>query len=229
MPRTPGWTDDDLRRAVSESATLGAVARRLGLRAGGGTYQSLRRHISRLGLDDSHLPVVVDGRVRRLGNWTDDDLRRAVQQSSSHAQVQRRLGFVPSGGMHRYLALHIRRLRLDTGHFTGQAWARGRKLDRGKQARPLAEILVVDSTYLNSGRLRARVVAAGLLEPRCAHCGLDSWRGQPLPLALDHINGDPADNRIENLRILCPNCHALTDTWCGRNRGRRTPMQRDRV
>jgi 5-methylcytosine-specific restriction endonuclease McrA len=61
-------------------------------------------------------------------------------------------------------------------------------------------------------------VAAGLLEPKCGECGLATWRDQPLPLHLDHINGDHTNNRLENLRILCSNCHSITDTWCGRNR-----------
>ncbi|MEA3056309.1 MAG: hypothetical protein QOD30_1741 [Actinomycetota bacterium] len=58
---------------------------------------------------------------------------------------------------------------------------------------------------------------------RCQHCGRAQWRCRPIPLELDHVNGDPTDNRFENLRVLCPNCHALTDTYCGRNRGRRNP------
>ncbi len=59
---------------------------------------------------------------------------------------------------------------------------------------------------------------AGLKQKRCEECGIDSWMGQPVTLVLDHINGINNDNRLENLRILCPNCHALTETWCGRNR-----------
>jgi hypothetical protein len=70
----------------------------------------------------------------------------------------------------------------------------------------------------SSGRLRLRLVRDGLKEPRCELCGIDTWQGRPLLLALDHINGDPSDNRLVNLRIVCPNCHALTETWCARNR-----------
>jgi hypothetical protein len=219
MPRSPRWTDAELRDVVATSRSLGEVCRRLGLRPGGGTYATLRRHIARLRIDDSHLPIVVAGRVRRRRSWTDAELRAAVAASASLAEVQRRLGFRPSGGMHRYLQLHIRRLGLNTDHFLGQGWARGKTTTTGFRPVPLSDLLVANSSYVNSARLRRRLIAVGLKTARCERCGLDEWQGEPLPLALDHVNGDPADNRLENLRILCPNCHALTDTWCGRNRG----------
>ena len=92
----------------------------------------------------------------------------------------------------------------------------------------LDEILVENSTYRSSAQLRRRLILAGLKCQRCEHCGLDEWMGQELPLSLDHINGDPTDNRLENLRILCPNCHALTETWCARNRGAAGVAQRQR-
>lgn len=82
----------------------------------------------------------------------------------------------------------------------------------------LEEILVRDSTYTDNAALRRRLIKAGLKDGRCERRALDSWMGESLPLALDHINGDHTDNRLQNLRILCPNCHALTDTWCSRNR-----------
>ena len=179
--------------------------------------------MSRLNRDAEKFPVRVDGLVRPLRSWTDDELREAVRGNTTLAGVQRALGFSPSGGMHRSLRRHIRLLGLDTTHFTGRGWARGRPGANGFRPRPLAEILVAGSDYLDRARLRRRLVAAGLKQARCERCGLDEWQGEPLPLALDHINGDASDNRLENLRILCPNCHALTDTWCGRNNRRRTP------
>ena len=81
-------------------------------------------------------------------------------------------------------------------------------------------------TLLSQGRrrsrfhLKARLIEAGLKEPRCERCGLTDWRGKPLPLELHHVNGDGHDNRLENLLLLCPNCHSQTDTWGGRNRRR---------
>lgn len=229
VARSPKWSDAELSVAVHESRSLREVCERLGVRAGGGTYASLRRHIVRLGIDSDHLPRVVNGQVRARRSWTTDELREAVRASSSVAQVQRRLGFVPSGGMHRFLVRRMDELGLSTEHFTGQAWARGTHASWGFRPTPLDEILVAHSTYSSSGRLRRRLIAAGLKPGHCEICGLSSWLGSALPLALDHVNGDPSDNRLANLRILCPNCHAQTPTWCGRNRGRRTPMQREQV
>lgn len=84
--------------------------------------------------------------------------------------------------------------------------------------RPLSEILIKDSDFKTSNHLRKRLIDEGLKEERYEKCKNTEWLKQPIPLELDHINGDNRDNRIENLRILCPNCHALTPNYSGKNK-----------
>lgn len=221
MPRR--WTDQDLRDAVAAATCLAEVFRHLGLSIGGSAWRRMQDHILRLGLDTSHWdPRGVrpgEGRAHAPTPIDDDALRRELPRARSLAQVLRQLGLAPDNGSdYRRLQRRIADLGLPTDHLAGQAWARGRSPRR--ERRPLEEVLVRESPFRGgSAKLRRRLVDEGMLSWRCARCGVATWNGQPAPLQLDHVNGDPRDNRRENLRLLCPNCHAQTPTYCGRNMG----------
>lgn len=223
MPPRYAWTRDDLVRAVDGASTISDVCRALGLVPGAKAYVSVRHHLKKHGIDASGLVGGVPGDPRIRSSWTDDELRNAVAASTTLADVQRRLGYVPTGGIHRWIKGHIARLEIDTSHFVGQSWMAGRKKPQERMREELTKVLIKGSAYRSTGYLRKRLINAGLKPACCEECGLTEWRGRPLPLELDHINGDNTDNRLENLRILCPNCHSITDTWCNGAASRRTP------
>ncbi len=149
-------------------------------------------------------------------SWSDNDLIKAVEISKSLRGVIKLLRLIPTGGNYRQIKLHISRLGLNTQHFTGKLWNKGLILGP-KPKIPLDQILVKNSNY-QSYKLKRRLVLAGLKKEECEECG---WKCESpdgrIPVELDHINGDNRDNRIENLRILCPNCHSLKTNQSGKN------------
>jgi transposase-like protein len=109
--------------------------------------------------------------------------------------------------------------------FSTAAWHDARRrgvLDARPPGIPIDELLVAGRPR-GRGHLRARILKAGLKEERCETCGLDEWQGRPLKVTLHHMNGDPYDNRLENLQFLCPNCHSQTPNFGGRNGHLRPP------
>ena len=148
-----------------------------------------------------------------LEAFTEPELREAVASSRCYAEVLRRLGRRPAGGNHATIKRYVARWDISTEHFDLAAI---RREVRNRARKPLAEIMVEHSTY-HRGHLKRRLLAEGVKRPECELCGQGAtWRGRPLALILDHINGVPDDHRLENLRIVCPNCAATFDTHCGR-------------
>ena len=146
--------------------------------------------------------------------------RQTVVHERSIAGVLRSLGLRVGGANYARVHRLVEELRLDTSHWTGCGHLRG-KSHAWARKRPLTEILKERSPHTTSSSLKKRLYRESLLEARCARCRLTEWNGEPLSLHLDHINGDSRDNRLENLRVLCPNCHSQTPTYCGRNKKRR--------
>ena len=162
--------------------------------------------------------------MSRIRKYTDEHLKAAVAETFCMADTLRKLGLIPAGGNYSVAKTKIKHLGLSTTHWSGRsANRRGAVLKHSKLS--LEEILVEHSTY-SRGLLKRRLLKAGVLLPICVGCqGLDVWQGKPLVLHLDHINGIHDDNRLTNLRLLCPNCHSQTDTYTGRNKPKATPKR----
>jgi len=158
--------------------------------------------------------------------------RRLGLAKSTVSYHARRLGEpVDDRGARRYDWQVVQRF-YDDGHsvrecaarfgFSHQTWhaavKRGAIVPRAHPM-PMEQLLVAD-TYRSRHNVKLRLLGEGLKENRCEACGLTEWLGRPLSMALHHVNGDGRDNRLENLQLLCPNCHSQTENFSGR--GRRT-------
>lgn len=147
---------------------------------------------------------------------TKESLEKVIKESLSLSEVCRKLGIIAAGGNYKTLRNKITEYNIDISHFTGQGWNTGKKYRKVITPIPLDDILIQGSVY-KSNKLKIRLFESGLKIQTCECCGLSEWMGNKINLELHHMNGDSNDNRLENLQILCPNCHSMTDNYRGKN------------
>lgn len=193
--------DKNLLRADIESGlSIRGIAAKQGC-----SFTNVRHWIRRHGL----------GKMIAARKWrlNEEVFRQAVAKSESAAMVLRAVGRAVTGSGYQLVSREIRRLGLDISHWTGQAHGRTQQ-----KKIPWSDLLVEGSSKKISYGMKRRLVKDGLLRNECYVCGIGpSWKGKPLVLVLDHINGIRNDHSITNLRLVCPNCDSQLPTFCGRN------------
>jgi len=137
--------------------------------------------------------------------------KEAVKESRTIADVCRKIGWKPQGGNYRYVKRYIKELNLDISHFT----LKGKLTQKKKGNEKNVEDYLSKNSYIKSDTLKWKLFSSGLKKYMCENCHCTHWNGKQISLQLHHINGDNTDNRLENLQILCPNCHSQTDNFCG--------------
>lgn len=154
--------------------------------------------------------------------WTDEQLVNAVVKCDCVTHIAHQLGLSPKGGNYNTIKKHILRLGLDTTHFETLTDRMNRVRKHSMEKTRYTDEEALESLFkldTNCWGITKRYAKKFLDATKCSLCSQPvTWNNRPLTLQLDHINGNRKDNRLENLRFVCPNCHSQTDTFSGRNK-----------
>lgn len=156
--------------------------------------------------------------------YTKEVLKEASSNCFSIAQTIRNLGLKPSGGNHRHISKLIRYYNIDVSHHTGQAHSKGKNknnylpIQKVVEKTSLSKEEIFCKNSKASGSTLRRSYKRINQDLKCSRCHIYEWNDKPLTMHIDHINGINGDNRLSNLRYLCPNCHQQTKTWGNKKR-----------
>lgn len=225
LPETPRkrYTKEVLREAASQCTSLREMIAFLGIAPCSSAYSHLSRRLKQFGIDTSHFTTRASGGAV----LPEEPLRAIVSRSESFTGVMRELGLTENSTSRRKVKKAIAAYGISTCHFTGQGHYRGRISPHRKSADDILRLLAPGSRRTSREHLH-RALREKRVPYQCQECGLgDRWQGKRLVLEIDHLNGDRLDNRLTNLRYLCPSCHSQTDSFGGRHGSdRRGPQER---
>ena len=164
---------------------------------------------------------MTENRRSRLWKIDSKDFKDVVSKSESYSDIAKHFNYSTNSSIFQMIKERIEHEGINTNELDERREKKQRRVLKQIQKRnkiPLEEILVENSNYNDNTALKKRLVQEGLLIKKCSRCNIKAeWNGEPLSLQLDHINGVNNDNRLSNLRLLCPNCHSQTPTFCGKN------------
>ena len=156
--------------------------------------------------------------TRPYTRWTKEILEPVVQESISVRQVLFKLGLRETGGSYRNIKARIKQFNIDSSHFLGKGHMKNRRSFKRATPQELLRLYDPSEPKVRAHRLRRALDECDIAH-QCVECGIgEIWNDKYLLLQIDHINGYVWDNRIENLRYLCPNCHSQTETYGSKNK-----------
>ncbi|MDH6135218.1 putative RNA-binding Zn-ribbon protein involved in translation (DUF1610 family) [Kitasatospora sp. MAA4] len=213
------YTREMLAEAAANSCSISSMLLYLGVRPYDSAYSYMKQRLTQFGIDTSHFSFGKTATDRfASGVIPKDELQAAVAEQFSLAGVIRSLDLAESGSARRLVKKSIALHGLSTSHFSGQGHAKGKSPRNRKSAADILIELPIGSKRVKNVQLRRAMQSRGV-PYLCASCGVGNlWHGCELVLEIDHVNGNWLDNQPDNLRFLCPNCHSVTLTYCGRNK-----------
>jgi hypothetical protein len=204
--------DDTFIESIKSSKNTHEALKKMGLSDRGGAYKVFNDRCKKLQIDLSHFTV--DKNLRKT--ISDEEIIKSCKENISRMSTLKTLGFNPTTGVNiTWIDNHIKQLKISTEHWLGKAHLK-EKIHNWSPSKTFEEVFTDTGFHYSHREMKKRLLKSNVLEYKCygENCGINSWNGKKLSLHLEHINGNSTDNRVENLTLLCPNCHSLTPTFC---------------